>query len=88
MTLVLLVGGPWCFGATDQSMSLTFWRRIRHRLAKALGEGYRAILIGNVKECAWKVGQDWDDMIELGPPDVEEGLQGAGYYGLHHVCST
>ena len=49
--------------------------------AKALGETYRALLAALCRELTWDVGQDWDRMISLGPPDVEEGLEGALRYG-------
>ena len=49
--------------------------------AKALGEPYRALLATLCRDLTWDVGQDWDRMISLGPPDVEEGLEGALRYG-------
>ena len=55
--------------------------------AKALGEPYRALLATLCRDLTWDVGQDWDRMISLGPPDVEEGLEGALHYGARS-CSA
>ncbi len=53
--------------------------------AKALGEAYRAILIENIVECTWDVHQDWANMVEVGRPEVEEGLLGAAFYAARHI---
>jgi predicted NBD/HSP70 family sugar kinase len=46
--------------------------------ALALGEDYRAMMVGAAEAATWRVGQDWDRMIELGIPDDDDGMIGAG----------
>ncbi len=48
--------------------------------AVALGPAFRAELSRHVADCTWKLAQDWDAMIELGRPDDEAGLVGAGRF--------
>jgi 3-dehydroquinate synthetase/predicted NBD/HSP70 family sugar kinase len=48
--------------------------------AIALGDLYRRQLIDLTRACCWSLGQDWDNMIELGEADDLSGLIGAGRY--------
>lgn len=48
--------------------------------ARALGEPYRALLAAVAGEACWNLGQDWNAMIELGIPDDDSGLIGAGLH--------
>jgi predicted NBD/HSP70 family sugar kinase len=46
--------------------------------ALALGERYRQILVEAASAASWDVGQEWNRMIELGLPDDDHGMIGAG----------
>ncbi|WP_026896974.1 ROK family protein [Daejeonella oryzae] len=46
----------------------------------ALGEPYRKILATFAKDFCWDLGQDWNEMIKLGPKNTEMGLLGAGIF--------
>jgi 3-dehydroquinate synthetase/predicted NBD/HSP70 family sugar kinase len=48
--------------------------------ALALGEQYRLELVRSAVNCGWLMGQDWNSMIELGKPDDNAGLLGAGRF--------
>ena len=48
--------------------------------AFSLGEEYRRVLVEMSRESCWDLGQDWDQMIELGFPDDDHGLIGAGLF--------
>jgi len=48
--------------------------------AIALGERYRVSLVESAEKFCWKLGQNWDDMIHLGPDETEMGLIGSGIY--------
>ncbi|MBT6145008.1 MAG: ROK family protein, partial [Gemmatimonadetes bacterium] len=48
--------------------------------ALALGEGYRQELVQAAAASGWDVGQDWNRMVELGVPDGQSGMIGAGRY--------
>lgn len=48
--------------------------------ALALGNEYVNLLADAAAKSAWKVGADWGDMVELGLPDDDSGLIGAGRY--------
>ena len=58
--------------------------------AKALGPTYLQLLIERSRRITWDLGQDWTSMIELGKPNHEEALLGAGYFAaseLEHAPS-
>ena len=46
--------------------------------AFAMGEPYRQMLAGAAQASCWRIGQDWDRMIEFGVPDDDQGMMGAG----------
>ncbi len=46
--------------------------------AFAMGEPYRRMLVGAAEAACWRIGQDWDRMIEFGIPDDDQGMIGAG----------
>jgi glucokinase len=46
-------------------------------LTDALGENLRTSLIKNMPRQGWNLGQRWDDMIRLAPPDDLHALIGA-----------
>ena len=48
--------------------------------AVALGERYRRELVSEAAKAVWGPAGRWDDMIELGHPDDESGMLGAGRY--------
>jgi 3-dehydroquinate synthetase/predicted NBD/HSP70 family sugar kinase len=48
--------------------------------ALALGEPYRLELVRSAANSGWLMGQDWNSMIELGHPDDNSGLLGAGRF--------
>jgi 2-epi-5-epi-valiolone synthase len=48
--------------------------------ALALGEQYRLELVRSAANCGWLMGQDWNSMIELGQPEDNSGLLGAGRF--------
>jgi glucokinase len=48
--------------------------------ALALGRGLIEILARTASGCSWDLGQRWDAMIELGSPDDDSGLIGAGRF--------
>jgi glucokinase len=48
--------------------------------ALALGDEYRRLLAASARDSCIDLGQDWDHMIELGCPDDDSGLVGAGLY--------
>jgi predicted NBD/HSP70 family sugar kinase len=48
--------------------------------ALALGEQYRLELVRSAATCGWRMGQDWNSMIELGQPEDNSGLLGAGRF--------
>jgi glucokinase len=48
--------------------------------ALALGEPYRLELVRAAATCGWRMGQDWNSMIELGHPEDNSGLLGAGRF--------
>jgi glucokinase len=50
--------------------------------AIALGEPYRAMLVDACAAACWNIGQDWDEIIELGIPDDDGGMIGAGLFAL------
>ncbi|HEV8451487.1 MAG TPA: ROK family protein [Gaiellales bacterium] len=47
--------------------------------AVALGEPFRRLVAGSCADACWDVGQDWDQILQIG--DVDAGLRGAGLYG-------
>lgn len=48
--------------------------------ARALGTSYRKILVNLCTAACWDTGQDWDEMLELGFPDDNDGQVGAGIF--------
>jgi glucokinase len=56
--------------------------------AKALGEGYREMLVRLCRDLTWDVGQDWDRMILLGTPGCDEGLSGALHFGSQDITAA
>jgi predicted NBD/HSP70 family sugar kinase len=48
--------------------------------AIALGENYRQSIARFAAPFCWDLGQDWDNMIKLGPENTEMGLIGAGIF--------
>lgn len=50
--------------------------------AFALGEPYRAMLVDACAAACWNIGQDWDEIVELGIPDDDGGMIGAGVFAL------
>jgi glucokinase len=50
--------------------------------ALALGEPYRAMVAEACASACWDIGQDWDEIIELGIPDDDGGMIGAGVFAL------
>lgn len=46
--------------------------------ARALGDRYRAQAAEAAAAASWQVGQDWDRMVDLGEPDDDSALLGAG----------
>jgi predicted NBD/HSP70 family sugar kinase len=47
--------------------------------AVAMGEPFRRLVAGSCAAACWDVGQDWDQILQIG--DVDAGLRGAGLYG-------
>ena len=56
--------------------------------AKAMGKAYESALVENIGECTWDVHQDWASMVEVGCPEVAEGLVGAAFYAARPSCGT
>jgi len=52
--------------------------------AQALGEQYRGELVSAAASCGWVKGENWDAMIEVGFPDGNSGLIGAGRFGTRY----
>jgi predicted NBD/HSP70 family sugar kinase len=50
--------------------------------ALALGEPYRREVASAASGCEWDTGEDWQVMLELGVPDDQAGLIGAGRFAL------
>ena len=48
--------------------------------AAAMGEPYRRELAKLASHCCWSVGQEWEQMVQLGCQDDLSGLIGAGRY--------
>jgi 3-dehydroquinate synthetase/predicted NBD/HSP70 family sugar kinase len=48
--------------------------------ALALGEGYRSELARSAERSCWATSRAWDEMVELGFPDDDSGLMGAGRF--------
>lgn len=46
----------------------------------ALGESYRKSIAEFAGEFCWDLGQNWDEMIKIGPEETEMGLIGAGIF--------
>ena len=55
--------------------------------ATALGPDFRTALCRFAAESTWNVGQDWSSMIELGEPDDDPGLLGAGRFAESMRCA-
>jgi glucokinase len=53
--------------------------------AFALGEPYRAMVADACAAACWNIGQDWDEIVELGIPDDDGGLIGAGVFALERT---
>jgi glucokinase len=53
--------------------------------AFALGEPYRAMVADACASACWNIGQDWDRIVELGIPDDDGGMIGAGVFALDQV---
>jgi glucokinase len=51
-------------------------------LALGLGDSFRQTIAGFASVACWDLGQDWGRMIELGLPDDDGGMIGAGLIGL------
>jgi predicted NBD/HSP70 family sugar kinase len=56
--------------------------------AKALGDGYRELLVRLCRELTWDVGQEWDRMIVLGASGCDEGLSGALHFGSQDIAAA
>jgi glucokinase len=54
--------------------------------AAALGSGFRSELCKLAAACTWNLGQDWGSMIEVGEPDDEACLVGAGRFAELQPC--
>jgi glucokinase len=50
--------------------------------AFALGEPYRAMVVDACEAACWNIGQQWDKIVELGIPDDDGGMIGAGIFAL------
>ncbi len=46
--------------------------------AHALGDPYRQMLVEAADAASWRLGQDWDHIVEFGIPDDDDGLIGGG----------
>jgi glucokinase len=50
--------------------------------AFAMGDRYRQMIARAAETSSWRIGQDWDQMIEFGIPDDDQGMMGAGIVAL------
>lgn len=56
--------------------------------ALALGPRYRAQTAAAAARYGWNLGLDWNAVVELGEPDDDAGLLGAGHFAAIHCDAT
>jgi glucokinase len=56
--------------------------------AFALGEPYRRMVADAADTSSWQIGFRWNEAVEFGIPDDDQGMVGAGLFAARQVGSA